>query len=1120
MNNLNSEQDPRLEKIQNFMDNWRAKHGDTDLLTGHNVYLLQTEDRDGNITGEAFALNVTTWRYFWSYFAPNDGSRPYNTNGYIDHLYIGDGTHEEYGDFPTTRNTMFHQTYTGEATRSANDLTRIEGGTIYYDQDTGLLRGQAWVFTGYFDYVLSGIDSDLTVTEVGLSAQNVGRTELASHAYVLDSEGHYASFQKKVNEKLTITAYIINYHKPGYIENKLWAQGVGFAWNPWGAFAFGRPGQPYSWSWAYNGTADITSHAIISSPRWNTNNQRRYENDTSTRANRIVTGAHYFLGNMAANATDQTMTSTKSFANINSLIENKGYYYDLLVMSISNQYGEYNNSEYTAQGALIKEMRLPEPEEIVTNYAYTGTINNKDLSANFGHQQNAAYDTRGLLPITNLNISAVKSYNGLTKEWDIDETVTNGTNEVNLTMNQMYPWVGIYMNCPYLEATTVKWGRQFVRIYFNMYTQFPITKMETSHISASNIWCSDQYWNPYSWERIEDPTNISTAQGTKRYYMGFGGEITGNGGPNTQTKPVVVTRACTKPELVSEDTIRIDSIDTFNNGNYGYTNGQGNYMRYHENFQDAKLISNDSMGYIWMRDHLYYPDDSDLSTPGASWQITTAHPVGQVSEPITTLRFTEPSGHRILQMFTSNNYNGQASICLQKVSVFDIHSAAEVAQDPLNVQPTEYEIDMGDTFPNNITINSQPGSYRITSTETGYVVFGNGNDTRTYVVNILGDAEHNYEPYKFILTYPDTGEEINSSNAFAMKYTSKVVVRSPRSDTDTLMAWIIIDLSDNSIVDEFTIEKNSWGGDFIWGAGWNDYFYMLGRASTSSFDANTVWRCRIYDGTRSVGNRIVDPEWSSDVCKAMLPAGKTSSDWWKRYCWHQIMAGTLEGDEECFCFGDWNVDENTNMRFYYVDIDKPLSPFNFSNVGITGTFKNTTTASTRLHFDVLKTPDGKQRLLVVSLNCTDYYISNTRYWLQMETYIFDANLVRDMRTGPGRINSNQTSLPRLISISNTSYATYGGWRYFCMYKGRVLMSEYQPEMYYNYVNYESRWFWRTGNIHRFIDPKRLFPHQMTGTTYTIQAYNNPKRVYGIQSYMLKFINSTEYWDPSDLPPGE
>ena len=61
----NKSNDYYSNKIDQFFQNWKKNHdGDMSGIIGHNVYILQTEDLDGNINDEKYALNVTTDRYF------------------------------------------------------------------------------------------------------------------------------------------------------------------------------------------------------------------------------------------------------------------------------------------------------------------------------------------------------------------------------------------------------------------------------------------------------------------------------------------------------------------------------------------------------------------------------------------------------------------------------------------------------------------------------------------------------------------------------------------------------------------------------------------------------------------------------------------------------------------------------------------------------------------------------------------------------------------------------------------------------------------------------------------------------------------------------------------------
>jgi hypothetical protein len=48
----------------------------------------------------------------------------------------------------------------------------------------------------------------------------------------------------------------------------------------------------------------------------------------------------------------------------------------------------------------------------------------------------------------------------------------------------------------------------------------------------------------------------------------------------------------------------------------------------------------------------------------------------------------------------------------------------------------------------------------------------------------------------------------------------------------------------------------------------------------------------------------------------------------------------------------------------------------------------------------------------------------------------------------------------------------------------------------------------------------MIPYRMTGTTLTVQTWNNPKRIYGFQGMSFKLINDATKWSPDDLDPGE
>ena len=221
MNNINHEEDPRLHDLYEFIDKYKSiNNGDASGILGHNIYLLKTVDRDGNITGEAFAKNVLCEAYFTQTFGTASGDN-YNR---VSYLFIGDGQYEPGEEPLTTDTTLKAATYRSAATGNGNDYnapTKCENATVYWDATNEVQYSDSFVLSVYFDYNLSGITTDLNITEIGISAVN-NISNLATKSLVYDTNGQPTTFVKHPNEKLFISAYVRVYYKPGYIENKMY----------------------------------------------------------------------------------------------------------------------------------------------------------------------------------------------------------------------------------------------------------------------------------------------------------------------------------------------------------------------------------------------------------------------------------------------------------------------------------------------------------------------------------------------------------------------------------------------------------------------------------------------------------------------------------------------------------------------------------------------------------------------------------------------------------------------------------------------------------------------------------------------------------------------------------
>ena len=1117
MNNLNHEADPRIQKLHDFIDKYKLENKcDGSIFNGHNIYLIQSEDRDGNITGEAFALNVTKDNYFYGEFDAGSAAST-STYGYISAIYFGDGKYDANEDVDPATTTFRHTQYTGGMTITNANITYIQSSTAYWDNDNQWLYVDSFIISGYYDYNLSGVTTDLNITEIGLAASSGGSiNNLALHALVYDTNGQRTTFVKHVNEKVTINAYLRVYYKPGYIENKMFNNGIEFAFNPWALIGFGWT---YTSQYDYthvNGRAGYSHGGYISSPRYKHSSTEAYYVSDSTGI--MVSAQRYLFNAPVPDTTNKIISYSSNWTGMNKLIEAANRYVDKMVIEIGGSDQSDASLFYTDQIGISKEIYMDTPEEITTNWAHASSISSGSLVACFGTYENSTTNVRGLLPVTNMTVTSVKAYNGLTHEYDIDMPVTNGTNDYNLSAMFLYTWTGILMYVPYMDNGILKHGRQMVRIYCNVHTDYPITAMTNW---SNQIWCSDKYWDTTSWQLIANNQSLTTDEGTKRYYMMFGGSWQtdyARANPQSRYQPINVRRSgYTEPSIIFDPVVRIDNIDppdtTTEYTSAWYMTGYYRDPRY--------FISNDTMGYIWMNNHVWYPDVNNGA--GKFFPIQTSQPTGAGVDgsPSASLRFGESTGHRILQLFRGSANNSNETVCLSKLVIFDMPDEAAIEADP-TLGPTEHILTT--TMPANCTNFST----RFSTTETGYVVIGDATNTRTHIVYLLGDAGSNYEPYEEILTYPGTSDEVETAFCFAIKYTSNVVFLDPNITDDQVRGFTIIDLSTKTIVDQFTIEKSYWH-TIKWITGVSNVLFLTGQ-STSSVTGD--WRSYVYDLNRPVGDRLVNPGYSSIFSKAIMPCGdkiEYSSD---RAVEATHFNPFIHGDEECVIFQYVPNNSTGTCYFWYVNLSDYGNTINFNNnLGIVaGNFMRNNNGNYGVYYcrtkiELYKFNNGKQRIIVLdSPVTTQWQEGSDNNHTDRYTYVFDANLIRDNKTGPSRTNATNAALPNISTdwTGNLNWTKFNQpLRSSTMFRDKLLLSEYNPHCSSREVGWQNYRYWRdAGDRHRWVDPRSMIPYRMTGTTLTVQTWNNPKRIYGFQEMSFKMINDATKWSPDDLNPGE
>ena len=447
--------------LEEFRQNIKNKDNSSDIYC-HNLYLLQTTDRDGNVTGEAYGMNlITNWGFKEIYTSGN------SYGNY--RIYVGNGTDEPV----LTNNALYSPIIT---TGSTNVNTSASIYPFQYDSSTGIITGIQRIYQGYFDYNISGITENFDITEIGYGKST---TNLISHAKIYDSEGNPSSITKRINERLTINVFWTLNMRESIIEDN-YNNGVYIVMEPGFSGMLKRDREGY----LYTVYGSQIKGSIL-----RVEDYMYYQKTTMLDDNNI-----------------------QSNINPNSLlIEDKRTYVSDIVCVDKYRNNSYWDSVSSMDGdinfnfMIMTKDKLTTPEEITTYEAYTNNPSSNRFSNLFGSKYDSSTGV-GELPCTNFNITSLSMYNHITKEWDIEEEFVSDPNtEYD---NVWRSFVRIY--------TTFNGTDCPVWVYVNTRTDLPITSFNNSNIV---LYATDKYWDTSTWELITNLSNVDESLQCKRYYI-------------------------------------------------------------------------------------------------------------------------------------------------------------------------------------------------------------------------------------------------------------------------------------------------------------------------------------------------------------------------------------------------------------------------------------------------------------------------------------------------------------------------------------------------------------------------------------------------------------------------
>lgn len=498
------------EKIRQFA---KKKCGTIGM---HNMYYIFSEDKDGNVTGEAYAINSYTDAGLRHVFVNRKGwiMNEYNAGGGFDDSHAGwlhfgtewpEVTQENPNagtpldpNFGSMYNEVFnvyfgtfnhhHQWYNYIRNSTPLDLTFNETfliGTVQY----------AYCST---EYNYNNLTENVQIKELGIRSYDSGNV-ITLHARVTDENGDPSFIWKRVNEKLTVYIYGSHSVPISLMKNKYDAGWNDNIWNVFDAeFLFVNPQLLWYTAYAYiRLKANVTDKA---------SEYRYYIYGYGTDDGAVTT------------STDESNTNHQVLHNCKLptvLFEGKRDFVDSVY---TRHYIEkYISNKVTYRLNSINDIKFIRQDVSDTDVLETNmlTCNNSSdswwnddyrITNMFGVEYNET-TWKGLLPTTYFTLQEIKMFNIQTNAFDINEQFSSHDD-----LLYHFTWA-------YNGYVRMKWpddNSYDTAIFMNPNPHYAITKFNDT---ITEMWCSDAWWDVSTWQNIPNYLNISTALGKKRYYI-------------------------------------------------------------------------------------------------------------------------------------------------------------------------------------------------------------------------------------------------------------------------------------------------------------------------------------------------------------------------------------------------------------------------------------------------------------------------------------------------------------------------------------------------------------------------------------------------------------------------
>lgn len=986
----------------------------------HNLYFIQCEDRDGNITEEKFGINLMTDYGFASKF------RNQKTNG--TRFVMGTGT----GVPSYTDTRMFEEIISDDEI----DVTTADVQySSYFDKETNMIIGRKRTGSVVLDYNYSWLKSDVNITEFGeYDGYNYSErySTLLTHAMVYDKYGNLSYFTKRMNEKTTINIFKTCCIKSDTI-NLLYDKGL---------YLFAYPSAMVNPLTGRYGFHNFIFGCFTSGKCYHYDDYPLYSVPLSKNQDNPPTDFNYINFHYNSGFGPDSRIGNLNYDQIGSSYKfnvqtDNGYRNNLKTgeATITSKYdcqtglfvaSNYDLSNYYYGGEycyyridslfLIEKMNLKTPEELVSEIIWTDDFMTPRFRNSFNmytlHYQvsDQRYFMSQLgLPVNDFNITSVKRYNALTDDYDIEEEFINDPDYDFRNPERA-------LNGYYSDAT---FGAYNVMVNIN--PDVPIVAFRDP--IGRKIYATNEYWNPETFQLIEDLDNVPKELQNMRYYIKTptSSWIDQSSGTKDLMYPI---RAYNKHALVPSKEIRELKTETPIRFNYG---GQA----------DGKFMYGSDNGWIYIEGYVVYPDSQDEN--GNSY-------VHDVRYPEETKDISDPEKYWYHIM---NRYNDDVIVLIDcAYHMSNAHVRMRIIKpDPTNpsTMPSYKDYKYQDIF--NLTRNPYPGdSYT-------YNLFYTKFEKRYGLLYIIRGSWGYY--------IDTTTEEMVSNEipfqirGFSPVYDTELfVTRTMDNSSYTFNIYNVRSMDEPVATFELTASGlESFHGCF----GYHDKIYIQMKTSGK-------WQLFTYDIITG------DIKTYLDVCVGPF---RTDLSYYNinafdcDYDDESIVAKSFSKngyDNDSFCFAILIFKNNTDDIVY---LSKPA----------TGSRQYSCITSTEGRPYIRKLNGGKDYVCIFPGEFNIKKNLNDANGMHVNMVI-DIGKIRNKGYRTQADIRNNCCSPTLHMPPSMYYSINSIYSVACLYKDTVAVA-----------------FSSGLNKNMMLIPIEMFlPHKVTGTTKTIQSYNNPKKI--------------------------